>query len=150
MSRDFFGRPAAVGIIVRDDDKILLVKRAKHWKTGEYCTPGGHVEGKETLRQAAQRELKEETGLDVNISDLKFVHTSHINSHPGVKDDPEYLDFHFEAKVTSGVAVNAEPDAHSEITWMTMDEMKSAPVVDYIYEALKLIEAGETYSEFGW
>lgn len=150
MSREFYGRPAAVSVVVRDGDKILLVKRAKAWKAGEYCTPGGHVEAKETLRQAAQRELKEETGLHVEVSDLNLIHTSHINSHPDVKDDPEYLDFYFEAKKVTGAAYNAEPDAHSEISWFTMDDMKSAPIVDYVYSALKHIDTKEIYGEFGW
>lgn len=148
--RDFYGRPAAVSVVVRDGDKILLLKRAKDWKAGQYCTPGGHVEAKETLRQAAQRELKEETGLHVEINDLAFVHTNHINSHPEVKDDPEYLDFHFEAKKISGVASNMEPEVHSEVVWLTMEEMESVPMVDYTYSALKNIEANSYYSEFGW
>ena len=50
--------------IVLDRDRVLLVE---HAKTGWWMPPGGHVEPGETLPAAAEREVREETGLDCEI-----------------------------------------------------------------------------------
>ncbi len=50
---------------VRDDElQVLLVERGKAPYLGQLALPGGHLRGKETLDDAALRELKEETGVD--------------------------------------------------------------------------------------
>lgn len=62
----------SVGIVIILDKKILLVKHgetAEH-VIGVYGTPGGRVDQKETLLQAAIRELKEETGLSTTEKDM--------------------------------------------------------------------------------
>ena len=53
--------------------KILLIQRGSEPFKGAYALPGGFVDIQETLAEAAQRELKEETGL--NVSGLTQVHT---------------------------------------------------------------------------
>ena len=58
-----------VAVILKKDNKILLAKRAKKgWGNGEYALPGGSVDGNETIRAAAVREIKEELGVDINTS----------------------------------------------------------------------------------
>jgi len=54
-------------LVIIDDGKILLVHRLKN---GEeyYVFPGGGIEEGESVEEAAIREAKEETGLDVTIS----------------------------------------------------------------------------------
>jgi 8-oxo-dGTP diphosphatase len=50
---------------VRDDQlQVLLVERGKAPYLGQLALPGGHLRGKETLDDAALRELQEETGVD--------------------------------------------------------------------------------------
>ena len=61
---------AAVGVIVlRENDsgvtEVLLVQRAKAPSRGMWALPGGSVELGETLEQAAEREVYEETGIEV-------------------------------------------------------------------------------------
>ncbi|MCK4801855.1 MAG: NUDIX hydrolase [Anaerolineales bacterium] len=73
-----YPRPAvSVDIVLvqkKDDDfQVLLIKRAKPPFQGSFALPGGFVNQEETLEQAAQRELWEETGLQ-NIN-LTQIHT---------------------------------------------------------------------------
>ena len=53
-----------VAIVVRDNGKILLVKRGIEPEKGRWTLPGGYVDDDESPEEAAKRELKEETNLD--------------------------------------------------------------------------------------
>jgi 8-oxo-dGTP diphosphatase len=71
MSREFPDRPVVgVGGVVVQDGRALLVKRAHEPRKGEWSLPGGMVELGETLAEAAKREIKEETGLDVEVGEV--------------------------------------------------------------------------------
>jgi 8-oxo-dGTP diphosphatase len=59
-------RHVVVDNLVLQDDKILLVKRAgKLLEGGKWGLPGGFVERNETIKAAAAREIREETGYEV-------------------------------------------------------------------------------------
>lgn len=69
---------------IRGNSYILAVKRGKGTPDseyiGKYCMPCGYLDYDETTKQAAQRELQEETGLTFPISDFKLV---------SINDDPK-------------------------------------------------------------
>lgn len=78
-----------VGLIIqRKDGKILLTKSPK-WN-GMYVLPGGHIEKGETVFEAAVREGKEETGLE--LTPVKIVRTGEIKNPPEFHR-PVHLDF---------------------------------------------------------
>ena len=54
----------ASGLVVIQDNKILLVKPRGGGKKGSYSIPKGHVDAGESLLKAAKRETSEETGID--------------------------------------------------------------------------------------
>jgi len=55
----------AVGAVVIKDEAVLLVKRGKAPSDGKWAIPGGSVELGETLQQAAEREILEETNIRI-------------------------------------------------------------------------------------
>jgi ADP-ribose pyrophosphatase len=54
-------------VVFNDRDEILLIKRGKAPHYGRWMIPGGTLEWGETLEQAAVREVREETGIEIEI-----------------------------------------------------------------------------------
>lgn len=74
MRREYPTRPiVAVGVIIRQDDRIALIRRDREPSKGRWTFPGGAVELGETVRCAAQREALEETGLHVELGEVASV-----------------------------------------------------------------------------
>ena len=65
----------AVGAVILDGDRVLLVKRGQEPLKGEWSLPGGAVEIGETLQAALVREVREETCLDIEVGPV-------VDRHP--------------------------------------------------------------------
>ena len=94
----FEGR-TATAIIIFPQDKILLIKRRTLPFTGYWALPGGRVDPGETVEQTIAREVKEETGLNVEV--VRKIGEYH---EQGSQDGEEY-DYHpacFLVKILSG------------------------------------------------
>jgi 8-oxo-dGTP diphosphatase len=66
---------AVDSILITKDFKFVFVRRKNEPFKGKLAFPGGMVEYGETIEQAVKREIKEETGLEVEISDLLGVYS---------------------------------------------------------------------------
>lgn len=71
MNREYPERPVVgVGAVIIDGGRVLLVRRGNEPLKGEWSIPGGAVEIAETLEAAIAREVREETGLEVDVGPM--------------------------------------------------------------------------------
>ena len=66
----FLDPKLAAVVLVATDGKLVLVRRATEPAVGRWSFPSGFVDRGEAVRDAAAREVEEETGLDVRVTDL--------------------------------------------------------------------------------
>ena len=64
-----------VGLIIEVQDKIVLVQRGGKVHTGRWALPSGFIESDESVEEAAIREAREETGLDVELMEVLGVYS---------------------------------------------------------------------------
>lgn len=110
-----------VGVVIIRNDKILLEKRKNDPGKGKWSIPGGLVELGETAEQTVIREVKEETGLEVE----KPEHIDVVNNI--TRDSDDEIKYHFViidyfVKLKGGT-LHAASDAE-ELRWVTFDEVE--------------------------
>ena len=136
-----------VGIILRKDKKVLFVMRQNtEWMDGFYGLPGGHVDPRESFKQAASREAKEEIGVDIKPEHLKAV----LTFHKGPSDSGEIrAGVVFEAESWEGDPVNAEPEKHDHIAWLDENDLPGNVIPETV-QKLDYAKKGLIYWEYGW
>ena len=121
MSREYPDRPfVGVGVVVWRGDELLLIQRGKAPRYGSWSLPGGRQKLGETVREAALREIKEETNLDVDITSLIDVVDSLTHDDDG-KVRFHYTLVDFTAEWRDGTAV-AGSDA-AGVRWVRADDL---------------------------
>ncbi len=114
--REYPTRPlVGVGVVVWRDGKVLLIRRGKAPRKGHWSLPGGAQKTGETVREAARREVLEETGLEVEIGELVDVVDSLERDADG-RVRTHYTLVDFSAQAGPGDAV-AGGDA-ADVAWM--------------------------------
>lgn len=124
-TRTQFSRPViGVGAVVFYGDDVLLIRRGKPPRQGEWSLPGGRQELGETLKEATEREVREETGLDITVGAL-------IDVIDFIEHKDGALAFHYSlvdyiAEATSSAPVPAS-DA-DDACFFSLDEALSLPL----------------------
>lgn len=114
--------------MVKRGDRVLLVRRRFPPGRGKWSIPGGLVEIGETVREAALREVYEETGLHVKLSQLLGV-VDYIE-----RDRDGRVRFHYVLVDFLAHAEKAEDvkpsDEFLEVRWVKASEVKSYDITD--------------------
>ena len=110
---------ATAAFILKAPSSLLVVRRAKEPAKGTLDLPGGFVDMGETVEEGMRREIKEETGLDVEHIEYLFSSPNvYMYSGMGVHT----LDMDFLVHVPSNVEVHAADDA-DECLWIPLNEI---------------------------
>jgi len=96
----------AVGVVCFRGDEVLLIRRGRPPRAGQWSLPGGRIEPGERAVDAALRELREETGVEADILGL-------IEVVDGLFPDHHYVLIDYAARWVSGDPVAGDDAAEA-------------------------------------
>ena len=121
MKREFPKHPlVGVGAVIIENGRVLLVKRAHPPIQGQWSIPGGVLEVGERVRQAADREAREETGLIVETREMLGVYERVLLDDEG-QVQYHYVLIDFLCRPVGG-ELRAASDA-AGVRWFTREEL---------------------------
>jgi 8-oxo-dGTP diphosphatase len=134
--------PVTVHLFFFRGNEILLLRRFNTgFRDGEYSVPAGHLDGGETIMQAAIREAAEETGLRLVESDITFSTVMHR-----IEDD-ERVDFFVQVQKWQDEPFNAEPEKCDDLRWVDINSLPSN-TIPYVKQALANHLSGLRFDEY--
>lgn len=133
----------AVSAAIIRDGKVLAVRRARKPALALYTLPGGGVETGETLHEAVRREVREETGLEIEPVALAGHREAIIPDTEGAVKH-HFVILCFASRLTGGeLSLNDELD---DARWLMPAELASLKTTDGLSE---IVEAAVTLVEPG-
>jgi 8-oxo-dGTP diphosphatase len=138
---DYDTRLASYAVIVDERERILLAL----WNEGpapQWTLPGGGVELHETVEEAAVRELREETGYDVQLGRLLGVDSWVIPTEERLypTDRPlKSVRVLFEGRVVGGELTHEQDGTTDEARWIPLGDVPDLPHVRIVATALRLL-----------
>lgn len=137
MKERFKVIPAVFVAVLKDDEVLLQLRKNTGFNDGHYDLPSGHVEDGESIKAAALRELREETGLEAKEESLRLFHICQSFVTP----DRPFLYHFFETKEWSGEPAIGVPEKTDDIGFF--DIKKLPDTVPYVKTALGEIASKE-------
>lgn len=117
QGKDYIGVGCGA-FILNDKGQLLLQLRNKAPEKEYWSIPGGRVELFETFENAVKREVKEETGAEVEVIRLLGICDHIIKSEERHWVSPSYL-----CKITEGEPKIMEPTKHLDMKWFSLDKL---------------------------
>ena len=136
-----YPRPTA-GVVCLRGREVLLIKRGNPPRQGQWSLPGGRIEWGETTETAALRELKEETGVDAELTGLIDVVDGIMTSRETGDVTRHYIMVDYAARWTGGEVVAGDDAADAR--FFDLDE--ALAVVEW-EETRRVIR--EAFDRFG-
>lgn len=109
--------PIIVGGVLEKDGKYLLVQGAREKWYGKWDLPAGHLGSNETIFEATKREIKEESGLDVELTGVCQIGNEK-------RKDEIFISIIFSTKVLSD-NIKFNPDEILDVKWFSYEELLS-------------------------
>lgn len=121
MTRLYPDRPVVgVGVVVWRGSEVLLIRRGRPPRLGQWSLPGGAQQVGETLVEGAAREVREETGLE--LLDLRLITTLDlIEKDPDGRVRYHYTLVDFTAEAGPGVLIAGDDAAAA--AWFALDAL---------------------------
>jgi mutator protein MutT len=120
-ARTYPSRPiVGVGAVVLDGERVLLVRRGREPLKGLWSIPGGAVEVGETREEALSREVREETGLEIEIGPLVAV-LDRIRRDEAGKVEYHYVLVDYVCRPVGGALAAATDVDRAE--WVAIDDL---------------------------
>lgn len=134
MTRRYPNHPiVGVGVVVWKDGKVLLIRRAKPPRKGQWSLPGGRQKLGESVRETAAREVREEAGIEISVGPLLDVVDAPVRDGDGLLEY-HYTLIEFEADWRAG---EARPGADATaVAWTGPEEI--AKYVDW-HETVRVV-----------
>lgn len=107
-----------MGVIIKNKNKILLLKRIGAHAANTWCPPGGHLEWGEFPENCAKRETKEETGCE--IKNIRFLA---VTNDKFKKDKKHYITIIMVADYKNGKVEVQEKDRATDIKWFSCNKL---------------------------
>jgi ADP-ribose pyrophosphatase YjhB (NUDIX family) len=132
LTRDF----TATTFVVHEDRTLLL----HHRKLAMWLPPGGHIDPHELPDQAALREVREESGLDVELLTQSYL-LGHVRVLPqpycvlleDISPGHQHIDLIYFARVSGGILAHAEREARAA-RWYSWEELAGPEIAEDIRE----------------
>jgi acetyl-CoA carboxylase carboxyl transferase subunit beta len=135
VNRQVQGPVAGVGVVVVDTGgRLLIVQRGEGAGKGLWAVPGGKVRWGETWREAAKREAREETGLEVEVGSVAWVGEA---VGPGNPPTWHFALVDFWAEVIGG-DLQAGDDA-ADVRWVSPHQIHQYPLVSTMSSLLEIL-----------
>ena len=139
-ARHYPDRPyLGVSVAAWRDGEVLLVKRGRAPLVGYWSFPGGGVEIGERLEEAARREVREETGMEIAV-DRQIDHAEIIARDADGRIERHYVLIVFAARVLSG-EVRAGDDA-MEARFMPLSDVAGLNLTE---DTRRILAAGDPF-----
>ncbi|CDA80336.1 nUDIX hydrolase [Clostridium sp. CAG:594] len=104
-----------VGGVIEKDGKFLLVQEAQETCRGKWNIPAGHLDPNETIFDGAKREIKEETGCNVELTGILQIGNK-------VLKDNVVVSVIFQAKLLDN-NITYDPNEILDVKWFTYEEL---------------------------